>query len=277
MRNNSIQVLPPISSPQLSVPPRYSSPKFAQVATILILFVVIYPAFQGAEVSPRALIEGAPYMQEVLLEMFPPSTERLPQVLSLLVSTLHMAVAGTIIGILLALPLAILGARKTTPHVLFYQSSRLIVSLARTIPDLVWALFFVVTVGIGPFAGVLTIAVDTLGFCGRFFAEGIEETESNPKEALETLGAGRRAILAIFILPSSAPSFINTALFSLEKAVRSSVVLGLVGAGGIGVELKVAMDTFRYDEACTIILAIFALVIVVEQVSMHARKWMASE
>jgi phosphonate transport system permease protein len=257
-------------------PPRFRKLQASHVAILLVLFFLIYPAFQGAEVSPTALIEGAPYMQEVLFEMFPPDLKRLPNILSLLVSTFHMAVAGTILGILLSLPLAILGARKTSPHIFVYQVSRLIVSLARTIPDLVWALFFVVTVGIGPFAGVLTIAVDTLGFCGRFFAEGIEETEEHPREALETLGATRSAILAIFILPSAAPSFINTALFSLEKAVRSSVVLGLVGAGGIGVELKVAMDTFRYDEACTIILAIFTLVILVEQISMQARKRMIS-
>lgn len=253
-------------------PPRFGKLHAGHVGIFLLLFLLIYPAFQEAEVSPKALIEGAPYMQEVLFEMFPPDLKRLPNILSLLVSTFYMAVAGTVLGILLSLPLAIMGARKTSPHMLVYQVSRLIVSLARTIPDLVWALFFVVTVGIGPFAGVLTIAVDTLGFCGRFFAEGIEETDEHPREALETLGATRSAILAIFIVPSAAPSFINTALFSLEKAVRSSVVLGLVGAGGIGVELKVAMDTFRYDEACTIILAIFTLVILVEQISIQARK-----
>lgn len=137
-------------------------------------------------------------------------------------------------------------------------------SFLRTVPDLVWALLFVVSVGLGAVAGTMTIVVDTIGFCGRFFAEAMEEAEKEPQEALAAIGAGRGSILAGAILPDIMPSLINSSLFALEKAVRSSVVLGLVGAGGIGQELKVAFDLFQYRNASTIILVIFAIVLLME-------------
>jgi len=140
------------------------------------------------------------------------------------------------------------------------------------VPDLVWALIFVVAVGLGPFAGTLAIMIDKIGFCGRFFAEAMEEADRNPQEALRAIGAGRVSVIAAAVLPAALPSMVNTSLFSLEKATRSSVVLGLVGAGGIGIELQVSMELFRYPEAATIIIAIFALVIAVEQCSAWMRR-----
>jgi phosphonate transport system permease protein len=113
--------------------------------------------------------------------------------------------------------------------------------------------------------------VDTIGFAARFFAEALEETDRGPSEALTAAGAGRLSVIAAGVVPLAFPSFVATSLYCLEKATRSSVVLGLVGAGGIGIELKVAMDLFDYPTASTIILSIFALVIVVEQVSSRLR------
>jgi phosphonate transport system permease protein len=146
------------------------------------------------------------------------------------------------------------------------------VALFRTVPDLVWALLFVIAVGLGPFAGTLALVADTIGFCGRFFAEAMEEAEDGPQEALMALGASRLGVVASAVIPAVLPSMINSSLFALERAVRSSVVLGLVGAGGIGIELKVAFDMFQYDLAGTIILAIFALVLAVERLSAWARR-----
>jgi phosphonate transport system permease protein len=203
--------------------------------------------------------------------MFPPSPDRLAKVGWALLETFQMALVGTAAGVLLSLPLAILATRHLTPHPAFYHASRALIALFRTVPDLVWALVFVVAVGLGPFAGTLAIIVDKLGFCGRFFAEAMEEADRGPQEALSAIGARRSALVACAVLPAAMPSFVATSLFSLEKATRSSVVLGLVGAGGIGIELKVAMDLFSYDEAATIILAIFALVLVVERASTWLR------
>ena len=185
--------------------------------------------------------------------------------------TFQMALVGTVIGILLSIPLALLSARNVCPNRAIRHAVRSLVSFFRTVPDLAWALFFVASVGLGTFAGTLTIVVDTIGFCARFFAEAIEEVDPSPSEALASIGAGPLDRIAVALVPGAMPSLVNTSLFSLEKSVRSSVVLGLVGAGGIGAELAVSMEMFRYDQAATIVLMIFALVFVVEQCSSHAR------
>jgi phosphonate transport system permease protein len=150
--------------------------------------------------------------------------------------------------------------------------SRGVFALFRTVPDLVWALIFVIAVGLGPFAGTLAIAIDTAGFAGRFFAESMEDVDKGPADALRAQGVRRSDAIFCSIIPAAMPSLITTSLFALEKAVRASVILGLVGAGGIGLELKVAMDMFDYPTAATIILMIFALVLLVEQAGSFARK-----
>ncbi|MCB0352245.1 MAG: phosphonate ABC transporter, permease protein PhnE [Bdellovibrionales bacterium] len=254
-----------------ALPPRFSTPSWKAVLGIAFLIALAIWAFAGAGISTEDFIDGLPEMWRLIGEMFPPDIARSESIAWSLVETFQMALAGTIIGVLLSFPLSALAARNTSPHWSLYQVARGLTALFRTIPDLVWALFFVATVGIGPFAGTLTIAVDTMGFCARFFAEGMEEADRGPEEALKALGSSKISIFFAYIFPVSLPSITNSSLFSLEKAVRSSVILGLVGAGGIGIELKVAMEMFRYDQACTIILCILILVIGVERVSSFAR------
>ncbi len=261
-----------MSSQPASLPPRISMPHPVHTVLYLIIIAFAVTSLRGAGISFDDLSDGFPEMLRLIDEMFPPDYSRLERIGGLLLETFQMAFAGTLIGVLVSFPLAAFASRRTAPHVIVYHATRGLISLFRTIPDLVWALFFVATVGIGPFAGTLTLAVDTIGFCGRFFAEAMEETDKGPQEALTALGASRAGIFFSYIVPASMPSFVNTSLFSLEKAVRSSVVLGLVGAGGIGVELKVSMDLFQYAEASMIIISIFALVLIVEQISSAIRK-----
>jgi phosphonate transport system permease protein len=148
----------------------------------------------------------------------------------------------------------------------------MVLGFIRAVPDLVWALVFVVAVGLGPFAGMLAIAVDTLGFCGRFFADDMENADDGPAEALAATGARRLDVAACATIPAALPAFVSTALFALEKAVRSSTILGLVGAGGIGIELKVGFDMFDYPTALTVILMIAVVVVAVEQVGALLRR-----
>jgi phosphonate transport system permease protein len=248
-------------------PPRLRRPSALSFAVIVGVVAFFIAAVDGAEVSLVELFNGLPNLGRMLGEMVPPSPDRLWQVSKSMLETFQMALVGTVIGVVLSLPLAWLATRGLTPHPVAYYAARGLIALFRTVPDLIWALFFVVTVGLGPFAGTLALAVDTMGFCGRFFAEAMEEQDRGPQEALRALGATRAGILASAVVPGALPSFINTSLFSLEKATRASVVLGLVGAGGIGIELKVAMDMFEYDQAATIILFVFALVLLVERAS----------
>ncbi|EPR43832.1 phosphonate ABC transporter, inner membrane subunit [Desulfovibrio sp. X2] len=238
-----------------------------------VLFLAFFiAALRGTHFSLGEIVRGAPYMGELVAEMFPPSLARLGPVLWSLLETFQMALVGTVFGVVLSLFLGVLATRSLTPNVAIYQAARTLIALFRTVPDLIWALIFVVLVGLGPFAGTLAIMVDTVGFCGRFFAEAMEEVDKGPQEALSAIGASRLGTICCSVFPAALPSFIGTALFSLEKATRSSVVLGLVGAGGIGIELKVSMDMFMYSQASTIIILVFALVLLVERFSSHLRQ-----
>ena len=253
-----------------AAPARYERPN----AVTFILYVAVVAflvwSFEGAGWSFAQLGGGLPALADFLARAWPPSLDRFDRIGGAVLETFQMALVGTVVGVILSLPLGILAARGLAGRWL-NAATRGLIALFRTVPDLVWALIFVITVGLGPFAGTLAIVVDTIGFCGRFFAEAMEEVDRGPQEALTALGAKRLGIVSGAVVPAAMPSFIATSLFSLEKATRSSVVLGLVGAGGIGIELKVSMDLFRFDQACTIILCIFVLILAVEQLSAWAR------
>jgi phosphonate transport system permease protein len=257
-----------------ALPPRFERPGLLAFVLWVAAGALFVSALRGTGFSATEFVQGIPNIARIVGEMFPPSPDRLAKVGWALLETFQMALVGTAAGVVLSLPLAILATRHLTPHPVFYHASRALIALFRTVPDLVWALVFVVAVGLGPFAGTLAIMIDKIGFCGRFFAEAMEEADRNPQEALRAIGAGRVSIIAAAVLPAAMPSMVNTALFSLEKATRSSVVLGLVGAGGIGIELQVSMELFRYPEAATIIIAIFVLVIAVERFSAWLRRRM---
>jgi phosphonate transport system permease protein len=228
----------------------------------------------GARIDPTTFVEGAPRLGRFLADAIPPDTERLVPILRSLLTTFEMALLGTIVGVAVSIPLGVAAARNTSPHRLIYGAARGYISLCRTVPDLVWGLIFVVAVGLGPQAGVLAIAVDVMGFCGRFFAEAIEEVDPGLFESSRSAGAGELSVIGGSVLPACLPSFVATSMFALESSTRSSVVLGLVGAGGIGIELSVSMQLLRYDEAMTIILAIFVVVLAVERTSSAIRRRM---
>lgn len=250
-----------------NMPPRFENPSAVVWLAWVIGIFLVYASFVESQVTISALTQGVPQIGRLLGQMFPPDFTRFSTLILLLWQTFLMAVCGTVIGILVSVPMAILSAKNLTPHPSVGWICTTIISMFRTVPDLIWALIFVITVGLGPVAGALTIAVDTIGFLGKFFAQTMEEQDEGPQMALKTLGASRLDITWATVIPNGMPSFINDALFALEKSTRSSVILGLVGAGGIGLELKVAMDLFNYRTATAIIIMIFVLVIVVEQAS----------
>jgi phosphonate transport system permease protein len=253
------------------LPQRFHRPNLLGFVLSTLVMALVVSSFYTSGLSLEKLIKGLPSLARLGTQMFPPSTERLLPVFWSLLQTFQMAIAGTVLGLIFSLPLAILSAPSLSPHPAIVWAVRGLTAFFRTVPDLVWAIVFVITVGLGPAAGVLALMIDTIGFAGRFFAEAMEETEKEPREALTALGARQSGIIFSSVIPQALPSMINTSLFSLEKATRGSVVLGLVGAGGIGIELKVSLELFDYDQAATIIIAIFLLVLIVERASTWVR------
>lgn len=253
-------------------PPRLPRTGVLSFVAYLVAATVIIWSLGNSELSLTKLARGVPEIGRLVGEMFPPALDRIASIGETLLQTFQMAVAGTFLGVLLSLPLAVLSARNTTPHWSVQVVTRALVTACRTVPELIWAIIFVITVGLGPFAGVLALMVDTTGFCARFFAEAMEDADDGPPEALRSIGARPTAIVVSAVFPATLPSMIATSLFAFEKATRSSVVLGLVGAGGIGVELMAAMDMYDYRNVSTIILCVFAMVLFVEHLSTALRQ-----
>jgi phosphonate transport system permease protein len=255
------------------LPPRLRRPS---LRTILVVAAVggllVHGWTEGAAVRPDSLATGIFRLGDFFADAVPPDLGRLGPILAALLVTLEMALLGTIIGVILSVPLAVLAARNTTPHWSLYAVSRGVITVSRTIPDLIWGLIFVIAVGLGPEAGVLAITVDVMGFCGRFFAESIEDIDPGRIEGLRAIGAPRVGVIAGGVIPACLPSFVTTSMYALESSARSSVVLGLVGAGGIGIELATSMQLLRYDEALTIILAILVVVVAFERLSAAIRR-----
>ncbi|MGF1704092.1 phosphonate ABC transporter, permease protein PhnE [Photobacterium makurazakiensis] len=256
----------------LKLPKRLETPSSISFVLGIVAFALVYTAFTQIGFNFGTILDGAPRIGRLIDQMFPPNLTRIEMLSKLLWETFLMALCGTVIGIIVSIPMAILAARNLSPHPAIRFVMRNTISFFRTVPDLIWALVFVITVGLGPIAGAMTIAIDTIGFLGKFFAESMEEQDKGPQEAIRTMGGNTLDVTFAAVIPNAMPSFINDSIFALEKATRSSVILGLVGAGGIGIELKVAMDMFNYSTATTIILMIFVLVLSVEQLSNFLRR-----
>ncbi|CAM4347403.1 phosphonate ABC transporter, permease protein PhnE [Vibrio agarivorans] len=255
-----------------SLPPRFEAPSIFTWVIALVLIAFFVNGFASANITTGRLTNGVSNLGIFLGDAFPPNFSRVDVIAKAMLETFQMAIVGVVFGVIFSLPMALLCARNTTPHPIVRMIAVNVVSTFRTIPDLVWALVFVIAVGLGPLAGILAIVMDTIGFCARFFAERIEEIDPGPSRALNAIGAKRSSVVMGAVIPECLPSFVATSLFSVEKAVRSAVVLGLVGAGGIGVELSASMNLFRYDQALTVILAILVVVIGVERVSGMIRR-----
>ncbi|MEL7517272.1 MAG: phosphonate ABC transporter, permease protein PhnE [Pseudomonadota bacterium] len=257
----------------IAPPARYDRPSAFAFLSYAAAVVIILWSFAGAGFSIEKVISSPPRFADFLSRAFPPNLE--PSVLARLgwkmLETLQIALAGAVIGVILSVPIALLAARNLIFGPWISQVVRTILGFIRAVPDIAWALVFVVAVGLGPFAGMLAIAIDTIGFCGRFFADDMEAADKGPAESLSATGARKIDVVACATVPAATPAFISTSLYALEKAVRSSTILGLVGAGGIGIELKVGFDLFDYPTAMTVILMIAVIVIAIEQLSGWAR------
>ena len=183
-----------------------------------------------------------------------------------------MAAIGTTVAALLALPVCVLAAWNVTPSMALYYPTRWFLNALRGIDSFVFALLFVAAVGLGPFAGVLGIAFHTWGSTAKLWAEAIENIPSGALEAAAATGASRIKVLLFALLPDAAPSMVSVALFWWEFNVRASTVLGVVGAGGIGQELKNSMDLLLFPRLFTIIAIILVMVTVIDAGSEWLRR-----
>jgi phosphonate transport system permease protein len=225
-----------------------------------------------AQIDLAKLARGLPKLGHWLALAWPPTLSELPLFLQRTAETVAMAAIGTTAATLFALPMALLASRNITPCPRLYHPARWFLNALRGIDSFVFALLFVAAVGLGPFAGVLGIALHTWGSAAKFFADSVENANLGPFEAVRTTGAGRLTAIGYALVPDLLPVLLSTALFWWEFNVRASTVLGVVGAGGIGQELKNSMDLLDFSRLFTIIAVILIVVTALDQLSGWLRR-----
>jgi phosphonate transport system permease protein len=207
-------------------------------------------------------------VEEVLVEPY----GYLVYVWGKMLQSLEISLWGTLLGLLVGLPLAYFGARGYSPNVALYGLARTASSFCRAVPELVSALILTLSFGFGPMAGVVALGFHSAGFFGKFLAEDVENADFAPQEALFAVGANRLKVLRYAVLPQVLPQYIAYTQYILERNVRMATVIGVVGAGGIGIELKGRYDMFDFGHLSTILVVIFATVLLLEQVSYRLRR-----
>ncbi len=249
------------------------------IATRFVLILVgIAIAIQTlivVEARPQDLITGVHGMADLIRRAMPPDFSKLPSAFWPTLQTVDIALFGTFVGIIIAVPLALLAATNMTPSRYAYYAARAIIGFTRAVPDLVWALLFVTAVGLGPFPGGLALGVHSVGMLGRLFAETIEQMNMAPIHALQLTGARRIQVFSHGIIPSILPALLGISLYRLDENIRSSLVLGFVGAGGIGFQLLTAMNLFQYQEVSLLLIIIFVIVLGAERMSAALRERLA--
>jgi phosphonate transport system permease protein len=188
------------------------------------------------------------------------------------VVTVCIALWGTLLAVLIAVPLGLLGARNISPHPLVYVGARRLMDVLRAVNEFVFALMFVTAVGLGPFAGMLALAVHTGGVLGKLFSETVESIDPGQVEGVVAVGATRLQAVAFGVRPQVLPNFLSYIMLRFESDIRSASVIGMVGGGGIGFFLWDTIRSFNDREAATVILLIVAMVMLVDVVSARIRR-----
>lgn len=240
---------------------------------VVLVLALVYVAgsvvsFRITDFAPATVLQGVSDMRNLVERMFPIAYQDFGDIVRLAIETLFIAYVGTVLAVLLSVPLAFLAARNTTPHPTVMAVARGVIVATRAVPDLVFALIFVRAIGIGGVgavaSGILALGLHSIGMVGKLYADAIEQIDEGPREAIAATGASRLQQLTTGVLPQVMPAFIGTALYRLDINFRTSTVLGYVGAGGIGTLLRVYLSGLRYDLALGITLIVIVLVLLVE-------------
>lgn len=203
--------------------------------------------------------------------MFPPKLSYLNELWLPIWDTINIATLGTVIALVIAVPVAFAAARNTTPHVTVRAVALFIIVSSRSVNSLIWALMLVFIFGPGVLAGTIAIGLRSVGFCAKLLYEGIEEIDQSQVEAIEATGASRAQQILYGIVPQVLPTFAGVGVFRWDINIRESTILGLVGAGGIGLQLNGSINTLAWTQVSTILLVILITVIVSEWVSAKVR------
>lgn len=268
--------------------------------TILLLIGLFLWGVNGTNARPAELIDGIPNIIDFIRRLFPPRFDMIaiplalpafavlgitvptlgfpgvtlpfPEVMLAIVETVQMALIGTVLGVLLAAPFGLLAARNTSPHPSIYQGTRMLLNANRSLPEIVYALIFVAAVGLGPFGGVLALAIGSIGSIGKLYAEAIEQID--PQQVLAVRATGANPLLTFFygVIPQALPVIASYSLLLFEGNIRHASILGIVGAGGIGFIIGKYMALFQYTRLMGAVILMILTVTLIDRMSDYLRK-----
>ncbi|MFZ4663586.1 MAG: phosphonate ABC transporter, permease protein PhnE [Caldilineaceae bacterium] len=268
--------------------------------TLLFLLGLFMWGVNGTNARPSELIDGIPNIIDFIRRLFPPRFDMIalplalpaftlfgitvpalgfpgvtipfPEVMLAIVETVQMALIGSVLGIFLAAPFGLLAARNTSPHPWIYQGTRMLLNANRSLPEIVYALIFVAAVGLGPFGGVLALAIGSIGTVGKLYAEAIEQID--PQQVLAVRATGANPLLTFFysVIPQALPVIASYSLLLFESNIRHASILGIVGAGGIGFIIGKYMALFQYTRLMGAVILMILTVTLIDRMSDYLRK-----
>jgi phosphonate transport system permease protein len=241
------------------------------LAWAAVLMVLIW-SWGGADMRPMALFRDSANMAVFAREFFPPNFHDWRLYLAEMIVTIHIAVWGTVLAVVCAVPCGLMSAANLVPKWI-YQPVRRVMDACRAINEMVFAMLFIVAVGLGPFAGVLALWIHTTGVLAKLFAEAVEAIDPRPVEGVRATGANALEEILYGVIPQVLPLWISYTLYRFESNVRSASVVGMVGAGGIGVILHEVIRGFDYAETSAVLLIIIVSVTLIDLLSARIRQW----
>jgi phosphonate transport system permease protein len=255
--------------PQTKLSRRY--PWVMPLLIFLIIAVVYLWALQGLKVDFELLVSSFPYISDFISRLFPPDWQVLDIAIKALIETVQMSLWGTTIGAIISLPIAIASANNIAPRWLQWLAN-LLQNTVRSVPSIILGLIFVAATGLGAPAGTLALGIYTIGYLAKFYQQAIEAVDPRSLESLKVIGASSLQIAQYGIIPQVLPLGLGYTLWMFEYNIRAASVLGVVGAGGIGFQLKSYIDGFEYTKATTMMLVLLGVVTVIDMFSSKLRR-----
>ena len=249
---------------------RTRTPGYVWVGWAVAVLVLAW-AWQGAEIRPLDLVRDAKNMGIFASEFFPPDFREWRLYAREMMITLHIALWGTLLAIVAAVPMGLLSAANIAPAWV-YQPVRRLMDACRATNEMVFAMLFIVAVGLGPFAGVLALFIHTTGTLAKLFSEAVEAIDPRPVEGIRATGAHKLAEVAYGVIPQVLPLWLSYSLYRFESNVRSASVVGMVGAGGIGVVLFEVIRGFQYAQTCAVLIILIVTVSLIDLFSSWLRQ-----
>lgn len=245
---------------------------FKHIITVIIVAFLVIWSFLYTKFSMGDLLYGVPQMFELFKAMVPPDLSYISSIISPMLDTIRMAVVGTFIGSILSIPISMLCANNVIKSNWIVVPCRFILNIVRTIPDLLLAAVFVAIFGIGQIPGIIAIIILSISIIAKLMYESLEGINEGPLEAMTAVGANKIKWITYAIIPQAIAPFMSYVLYAFEINIRAAAVLGLVGAGGIGLYYDQTLGLFQYPKTLTIILVTLAIVVVIDLISTKVRE-----